>query len=402
MPIGGNVFKTAPEPGGKSMRRDGSIRWSDEANVFSVFFRVDRPANLALKLVAGGSRRSTLRANIGEQSFDIVVDGAKKKAYDIGSTNVPVGYVRVDLQGVEREGDSFPALHDLIVVSETEDLKLTYVKSNEGNMFYWGRRGPSVHLRYEVPKDKPIRYAYTELTIPKGQDPVGSYFMANGFGEGYFGIQVNGPEERRVLFSVWSPFKTDNPRDVPKEQRIVTLGQGPGVRIGEFGNEGSGGQSILVYPWEAGKTYRFLNEVAPDGQGNTVYTAWFGDKSADEWRLIARFRRPKTDTNLKGFHSFLENFDPVRGHLTRQVGYSNVWICDADMEWHECTEARFSVDATGGGGHRLDFAGGSEGTSFFLRNCGFFDETVRAGEVFTRESTLDQQPKIDFDSLPRK
>ena len=31
--------------------------------------------------------------------------------------------------------------------------------------------------------------------------------MANGFGEGYFGIQVNGPNERRVLFSVWSPFK---------------------------------------------------------------------------------------------------------------------------------------------------------------------------------------------------
>ena len=102
--------------------------------------------------------------------------------------------------------------------------------------------------------------------------------MANGFREGYFGIQVNGPDERRVLFSIWSPFRTDNPRDIPEDQQIVALGRGPDVRIGEFGNEGSGGQSILVYPWKVGNTYRFLTEVEPDGQVNTIYTSWFGDK----------------------------------------------------------------------------------------------------------------------------
>jgi hypothetical protein len=82
-----------------------------------------------------------------------------------------------------------------------------------------------------------------------------------------------------VLFSVWSPYRTDNPRDIPEDQRIVPLGSGPGVRVGEFGNEGAGGQSYLVYPWKSGATYRFLTQVKPDGQGNTVYTAWFGDKS---------------------------------------------------------------------------------------------------------------------------
>ena len=145
-------------------------------------------------------------------------------------------------------------------------------------MFYWGRRGPSVHLRYETPAERQLQYAYSELTVPPRQDPIGSFSMANGFREGYFGIQVNGPDERRVLFSIWSPFRTDNPRDIPEDQQIVALGRGPDVRIGEFGNEGSGGQSILVYPWKVGNTYRFLTEVEPDGQVNTIYTSWFGDK----------------------------------------------------------------------------------------------------------------------------
>jgi hypothetical protein len=290
---------------------------------------------------------------------------------------------------------------DLIVTSETEDLKLDFVRGNEGNMFYWGRRGPSVHLRYEVPKERPLRWAYSEITVPIGQDPIGSYFMANGFGEGYFGFQVNSAEERRVLFSVWSLFQTDNPRDIPQDQQIVALGRGSDVHIGEFGNEGSGGQSYLRYPWQAGKTYRFLTEVKPDGEGQTEYTSWFGDKAANEWCLIASFRRPKTDTNLTGFHSFLESFSPTYGHIGRRANYGNVWVRDVDQQWHECTRARFSVDATGSGRHRLDFTGGAVGKQFFLRNCGFFQETGEPGKTFTREPSAEGPPTIDFDALPR-
>ena len=142
--------------------------------------------------------------------------------------------------------DSQPSAlaRDLVVSSDNEQLSLDYVKTNQGNMFYWGRRGPSVHITYELPKERNLQYAYTEIMVPKGEDTIGSYFMANGFAEGYFGIQVNSPEERRVLFSVWSPFGTDNPRDIPEDQRIALLARGPEVRAGEFGNEGSGGHSL--------------------------------------------------------------------------------------------------------------------------------------------------------------
>lgn len=401
VPAAGNAFHTAPEPSRRGVGRNG-ITWSIPKSVFSIYFHVDRPADLTLKVRANGVYgRSSLRATIGDVTFDAAITDTEKRVYELGGTNVKAGYVRIDLLGIEREGDSFAEVQELIVVSETKDLKLDYVKSNEGNMFYWGRRGPSVHLRYEVPKDKKIQYAYSELTVPVGQDPIGSYFMANGFGEGYFGIQVNSDKERRVLFSVWSPFKTDNPKDIPKEQQIAALGRGTDVHIGEFGNEGSGGQSYLVYPWKAGTTYRFLTEVKPDDKGNTIYASWFGDKEANEWRLIARFRRPKTDTHLRGFHSFLESFSPTYGFIGRRANYGNVCVRDVAGDWHECTKARFSVDATGGGRNRLDFTGGSEGDSFFMRNCGFFNETGRPGEVFKRKSTAKQLPKIDFDALPR-
>jgi len=140
--------------------------------------------------------------------------------------------------------------------------------------------------------------------------------------------------------------------------------------------------------------------VKPDGKGNTVYTSWFGDKAKGEWKLIASFRRPKTDTHLRGHHSFLESFSPTRGYIGRQAFYGNIWVCDVDGQWLECTKARFSVDATGGGRHRLDFTGGSDGKRFFLRNCGFFNETGRPGETFTREATGTDGPGIDLQSLP--
>ena len=402
IPMAGNAYRTAPEPGGNGAQRNGNVAWSDPDAVLSVYFHVDRPADLRLQMKAASRNgQATLAARVGGEKFETIVDGTVSAIHEIGSVKIAdAGYVRIELQGIQRTGDVFADISELLVSSDTDGLKVDFVRDNKGNMFYWGRRGPSVHLRYEVPRDIKLQYAYSEATVPTGQDPIGSFYMANGFGQGYFGFQVNSAKERRVLFSVWSPFKTDNPRDIPEDQRIASLARGPEVHIGTFGNEGSGGQSYLVYPWKAGKTYRFLTKVEPDGKGNTVYTSWFGDKAADEWRLIASFRRPKTDTHLSGFHSFLESFSPTHGFIGRRVSYGNVWVRDVDAKWHECTKARFPVDATGGGRHRLDFTGGSDGQSFFLRNCGFFNETGRVGETFSREATGTSDPGIDVDALP--
>ena len=396
IPLAGNSFRTAPEIGGRGLRRNAALEWNDTQDVWSVYFHLNQPAALTLSLDASTQAAAELLVRSGETSFSVALPAASTAALPIGNLQVrQPGYVRIDLQGVSRSGDSFGTLKNLIVQSADANLQLDFVRDNQGNMFYWGRRGPSVHLGYTVPRNTDIEYAYTELTVPEGQDTIGSYFMANGFSEGYFGMQVNSATERRILFSVWSPFQTDDPKSIPPEQRIITLASGKDVRIGEFGNEGSGGQSYLVYPWKAGTICRFLTRVQPDAATKTtVYTCWFSDTTDASWKLIASFRRPQTTTSLKGFHSFLENFDPTTGHITRRVNYGNVHVRDTAGNWHSVNKARLTVDATGDQRHRLDFTGGVDGSHFYLQNCGFFSSSAKAGDRFEIAVTPGQPPTL--------
>ena len=62
------------------------------------------------------------------------------------------------------------------------------------------------------------------------------------------------------------------------------------IFLGEFGNEGSGGQSYLVYPWTSGKTYRFLIRASPQKSSNsTVFSGKdaFSDKPSFHSALFA-------------------------------------------------------------------------------------------------------------------
>ncbi len=404
IPLAGNAYRTEPGPGGRDFGKSGLLRIQAADEVYSTYIYFDRPAQVSLSIVGSSSIDSaTVLIRMGDQEHRAQVTKGDDQTVSIGEFNLSQkGYAKFDLMKVSDSPSNVVQLRELRVDSVSDGLSLDFVRNNDGSMFYWGRRGPSVHLGYRFPSDLKVQYAYSEIEVPVGEDPLGSYYMANGFSEGYFGIQVNSPEERRVLFSVWSPFQTDNPRDIPEDQRIEALAKGPGVHIGEFGNEGSGGQSYLVYPWEAGKTYKFLTEVTPDGNNKTIYTSWFGEKGAGQWQLIARFRRPQTNTHLKGFHSFLESFSPTHGYIGRRANYGNQWVFDVNGNAHECTEARFTVDATGSGRHRVDFSGGTAGKAFFLRNCGFFSETAQPGTVFQRTATPKEQPQIDFPSLPRE
>jgi hypothetical protein len=144
-----------------------------------------------------------------------------------------------------------------------------------------------------------------------------------------------------------------------------------------------------------------LTQVKPDGNGSTRYTSWFSETSSEEWKLIASFRRPKTDTYLKRFHSFLENFNPVYGHRERSAEYGNQWVRDTAGNWHRLTEARFTGDATARGRHRLDYGGGVNGAAFVLRNGGFFDTPTALDRTFSRTPSDLAAPAVDFDALPR-
>ncbi len=395
VPIGGNTWTI----NGAKVSNKGLSDWTSSITSVQTYIYLSQNGTLHLSLNMNPGGKNILKITIQGISKEVAVEGEIENEFYVGTwENVQKGYVKIEMLGVSKSANSFGTVSSLGISGTSINSETTFVKDNIDNYFYWGRRGPSVHLKYTLPSFD-ITDFYSEITVPEGNDVIGSYFMANGFAEGYFGIQVNSSTERRVLFSVWSPYATDNPASIPSEFKITMFKKGNNVHAGEFGNEGAGGQSYLIYPWKAGMTYKFLLRGQPESDNSTNYTAYFFAPEENEWMLIASFKRPATQTYLKNLHSFLENFIPETGDQTRMAIYSNQWVRDSKGVWTALTSAKFTVDQTARKRFRLDYAGGVNGNAFYLKNCGFFFPSIPINSQFHIDKPT-MAPVIDFDKLP--
>ncbi|MFA6275910.1 MAG: DUF3472 domain-containing protein [Pedobacter sp.] len=402
VPLAGNVYSSnkVESRRNSTISNDGIVRWTNPQDIFTAYVRVAKTGTLKIDLddfkVTGNSE---IEFSIDNKTSKISLNEGMRPVsvgmWDINDT----GYVAIKIKGVSKTGNEFPAIKSLKLSGTVTEGNLGYVKDNEGSMYHFGRRGPSTHLNYEFPKNTDVEWFYNEVTVPVGEDILGSYFMANGFGQGYFGMQVNSPTERHILFSVWSPFTTDNPKEIPDDHKIKLIKKGETVHGGEFGGEGAGGQSYLNYIWKAGNTYRFLLHVNPVANNYSEYSAYFFAPELNKWQLIATFQRPQTQTYITQPYSFLENFSPNMGDITRKVGFNNQWICDTKGNWTEVNKATFTTDVTGRKGYRQDYQGGLMNGGFYLKIDGFFNDFTPYKTSFTREPHH-KKPEIDFRKLP--
>lgn len=399
IPVEGNCWITGDWQKYDELIGKGGIKgWSQKETVFRTYFKTEKTGKLEVALLARNKTGlSELRVSLGNKTINVKIEKSDMDTIPVGIFEIETpGYHFIEIQGIKKAGEFFPEIECILIGGDITKGKVYFAKDD----FYWGRRGPSVHLNFQMPENAgDVEYFYNEITVPEGNDVLGSYFMACGFAQGYFGIQVNSETERRVLFSVWSPFETDNPGDIPKDQKIKLLKKGTDVYAGEFGNEGSGGQSYYKYLWKAGTTYKFLLKAKPAGNDETDFTAWFYAPEVGKWKLIASFRRPKTNSYLTRLHSFLENFYTETGNVTRKGNYTNQWIYNSEKKWFEITKMKFTADATARKESRMDYAGGAENQSFFLQNCGFFSETTTIDSYFERKPT-GTPPVINFEELP--
>ncbi len=395
--LGGNAYVTSGR-GGVKISDFGVSRWTNPDAVVSVFFSLSEPQkDVGLSLRARGNAEYEISG--GGETFKVATEGDAFENVPVGTIGFShSGYQQLDIRrlaGAEKPHNEPGTISDIILDGVKSQVSCVRDFSS-----HWGRRGASVHVRYDVPRGKDMEYFYNEVFVPEGEDPIGSYFMPCGFGEGYFGIQVNSASERRVLFSVWSPYRTDDPNEVPEDYRVTLKKKGEGVTVKDFGAEGVGGQSYLRYPWRAGTTYKFLVRVRPQSGGNTEYTGYFFAPEENRWKLIASFIRPKTRAWLRGSYSFLENFSEGDGWKFRRVLFSNQWTRDKDGGWHELTTGTLSCDETGAKNIRLDFGGGlsEDGKSFELKNGGFFNGGLPKDRTFVRKAGH-RHPDIDFGEL---
>jgi len=216
----------------------------------------------------------------------------------------------------------------------------------------------SVHLQYQAEAGLAF---YNEVTVEKSAE--GTYFCVCGFRHGYYGLQELSSGKKVLIFSVWDPGKQNDPNDVAEEQRVKLLYHDEAVRIGRFGNEGTGGQSFFDFSWKIGEPYRFLVTAVPYRQ-RTEFTSWFFVPDERKWRKLATFSTITGGKPLSGYYSFIEDFrrNRISTQHVRQAQFGNGWIRDQQGQWQPLIAARFTADSN----PVLNINGGQREGRFFL------------------------------------
>ena len=367
-----------PDANGARVSKDGIGKWTNPQITVSWFGEIKTAGKLdaALVLRLPKDAESKLRLTVGKQSREAGATGADGAVtVKFGDfTIAQPGYVRFTLTSLNAAGKPAGDLDALVL--DGPAIADAHFNLKER------RNAASVHLNYATPKDSKVEAFYCEVTAV--DDPVATYYMATGWNRGYFGMQVNSATERRIIFSVWDAGSEAKDRSkVADELRTKLVAKGEGVSAGDFGNEGTGGHSHLVYPWKTGETQRFVVTAKPSDETHTVYSGYWFHPEKKQWMLISSWNAPQTGGWLKGLYSFSENFGGSNGHLRRKALFGNQWLRTDDGKWHEAAEAGFSHDGTGKD-DRLDRFMGVEDGRFFLSHGGFVPGFTKYGEKFTR------------------
>ena len=320
------------------------------------------------------------------------------------NTNIPVGKFFIDkvsyhyfkISGNNKISGAYPEIESLEIEAQVPN-EIKYNKSAY-------LAAPSTHLSYLVPGDSVVKWFYTEVMVPKEvENSIHAYYETNGFHSGYGGLQINSEMERRFIFSIWSLYETDHPKEIPSTYAVNLKEKGNEVVSGEFGNEGSGGHSHLVFPWKVNQTYRFLTGItAIDGDSATYIGYYAAPEDHYTWHLLSKWTQNKTDTKtgFKHLYAFVENFGN-NGNDYFKAYYGNQWIVTPLGNWVELNQAKFTTTAHVQKHQRYDYGAGAEGNLFYMYSGGFIHlKNIDAGEVVTRKLN-GKHPFIDFSSLKK-
>lgn len=371
-----------------------------------VYFLTSQPGTLQIQLRARSSQKTSILVKFDGGTKDTTINigaGADYTTFPAGSFEATtVGYHFISIKPAGG-GKSLPDIPDLTLSGPAAEG----VRCNTSQ--YKG--APSTHLTYTIPGDSTAAWFYSEVSVPKEADhSPNAYYETNGFADGYMGIQLNSSKERRVIFSVWSNYRTDDPRTIPAEYAVRLIKKGKGVFSGDFGNEGSGGHSHLVFMWKPGVTYKLLVGAKATGD-HTIFTAWYYAAENQQWRLVAQWDKTKTGGKLlSGLYSFVENFgDNGEDYFTARYGHQ--WICTPSGNWIELTRARFTTTADPIRHPRFDYGAGitpvddSDGKArdwFYMFSGGFRQVNDLPRGSFLTRNPGGVPPQIDLKALPDK
>ena len=392
----GYVYPKAENWNSNNIVRDGLHNWNDPEVFTRTFFFPQQAGNIqvVLKLKSSdGNSKLRVQLDSAGESHEITIE----KGADF--VTIPVGvfliadarYHCIQIKAISKTGTYFPDIKSILISGPAaKDLKYNLSEH---------RGAPSTHLWYQYPKDSTIAWFYNEVTVPVGVNSPNAYYMTNGFSGGYSGIQLNSPTERKFIFSVWSNYSTNDPKEIPADYAITLIKKGKDVFTGEFGNEGSGGHSHLVYPWKQGVTYKILIGAKPKGD-HTIYSCYYFAPENGKWNLMAIWDKTKTEGKLfSGLYSFVENFGD-NGNDFFKAEYGNQWICTPSGTWIELTKCSLTTTASPTKHQRYDYGAGVENNKFYMFTGGFKEMNNLAPHSMIERKANGVPPNIDFSTLP--
>lgn len=265
------------------------------------------------------------------------------------------------------------------------------------------------HLWWDTKKRDDATALYGEITVLATHQ--GIYYCGANWhpGEpagGYCGIQHNGPDERRTIFSIWDTSRTLHPKVVEADAKTI---------FNRFGGEGEGAHTHMLWNWQLEETFQFFVQKQPGGRLDTTDTRYYlYDRERKQWRHSATINNPNGDRKSKksvatigggGLASFLENFTG-RDRDKPKLALYRLWLGSSVDELTCLTEA--GGDGTWGQLHDAYFLaegekGALDATFASLREkygAPVFGESGKRLAPISDKS-LPSQTIDDLKSLPR-
>ena len=262
-------------------------------------------------------------------------------------------------------------LNEFLPITDNEPFSNESMRTIKGY-----RYAPSIHLSYKPSPKAQLYYNEIEVT----ESVPGSFFMAIGFNQGYFGIQETNQGKKWFLFSIWDSNSHDKNAQIA-DKRVKVIHQDPKTRAQRFGGEGSGGQSFYDYDWKVGERVKFCLKIEDKGD-RRHYSAYIYLSQESRWVHMLTFASIAPQPHLSRFHSFVEDFkrDFASFHKHRGMKVYNGWIKDLDGKWHFAEEARFSRD----GNPHTNITAFTDKEAFYFGSGGKVEKEVKPGTIIKR------------------
>lgn len=138
IPLTGNTYITSGQRIPDIIGENGITAWDKPEIVFSLWFKLSNPGelNVALRTKNEAKDNSKVKVSVAGMTNEINISGETWSVVPAGKVKIEkAGYVRVDIQGLEKSGKSFGSISE-VIVSGTSAKEPVYFVRNFSH--YWG------------------------------------------------------------------------------------------------------------------------------------------------------------------------------------------------------------------------------------------------------------------------